>query len=112
MDLHFNPGRSVPGPYATLLADPFAVMIEKQGRELLGRRYDFVADLLEESFEAHYTTLFASSRLHYEVINLIGLCTATMNDFQFPRRAANKALKKAIAAIIADYFKNYYGRNS
>jgi hypothetical protein len=104
MDLHFELAAD-----AFVAGDPFAVMISVQGRELLGRRYDYVAELLEQGFAERYNELFASSRLHYEVINLIGLCTATMNSFQFPRRVANKALKKAVTAIINDYFKDYGG---
>lgn len=103
MDLHFHSGAGTP--------DPFAVMINLQGREVLQQRYDYVAELLEECFEEHYDKLFASSRLHYEVINLIGLCTATFSSYQFPRREGNSALKKAITAIIHDYFKQY-GRNA
>jgi hypothetical protein len=112
MAIQFNPGRSAPEPDADLMSDPFMVLLESQGRELLGRRYDYVADLLEEGFEDTYALLFSSSRLHYEVINIVGLCTPTMNTFQFPRRPGNAVLKKAITALIRKYLTDHiYGRN-
>jgi hypothetical protein len=110
MDIYFNPGRAAPEPETSFVSDPFEVLLESQGRDLLGRRYDYVAELLEEAFEETYAELFSSSRLHYEVINLISLCTGTMNAFGFPRRSDNAALKKAITAIMHHYF-NTYGRN-
>lgn len=103
MDIYFNPGRAAPVPDPALLSDPFEIMLESEGRDLLGRRYDYIAELLEEAFEEDYNKLFASSQLHYEVINLITLCTPVMNDFGFPRRPNNKALKNAITGIIKSY---------
>lgn len=111
MDIRFNPGRAAPEPDVTLMSDPFEIMLESEGKELLGLRYDYIAELLEESFEATYAKLFSSSRLHYEVINLISLSTPVMNEFGFPRRPNNKALKRAITVIIDNYL-NSYGRNS
>lgn len=101
MDLHSHSVANAP--------DPFAVLINLHGREVLGRRYDYLAELLEEFFADCYDKLFSSSQLHYEVINLIGLCTATFSSYQYPRRQGNMALKKAITAIIHDYFKQYGG---
>ena len=111
MDIYFNPGRAAPEPDPALMSDPFEIMLEAQGRDLLGSRYDYVAELLEEAFEDSYSKLFYSSQLHYEVINLITLCTPVMNDFGFPRRPNNKVLKKALTAIIENYLKSY-GRNT
>jgi|GEM_PF-2273866 len=112
MDIYFNPGRPAPEPDLTLLSDPFFFLIENQGRELLGRRYDYIAELLEDSFEDIYFQLFATSELHYEIINLISLCTPVMNHFDFPRRTQNRALKKALSVILEDYFrKDGHGRN-
>jgi len=105
MDIFFNPGRAAPEPDPLLMSDPFEIMLESEGRDLLGRRYDYIAELLEEAFEDIYSRLFSSSRLHYEVINLISLCTPTMNDFGFPRRPNNSALKKAITTIMNNYLK-------
>lgn len=103
MDIFFNPGRAAPEPDPLLMSDPFEIMLEAEGRDLLGRRYDYIAELLEDVFEADYNRLFTSSQLHYEVINLITLCTPVMNDFGFPRRQNNKALRNAIMGIIKNY---------
>lgn len=110
MELSFNPGRSVPDPDAALLSDPFFLLIESQGREILSRRYDYIANLLEEVFEDDYQRLFRSARLHYEVVNLVSICSKTMQDFSFPRRMANAALRKALIRIISIYLE--HGRNT
>ncbi|MDP9079963.1 MAG: hypothetical protein M3O71_21260 [Bacteroidota bacterium] len=113
MDIYFNPGRAVPEPDPTLMSDPFEILLESEGRDLLGRRYDFIAELLEEAFEERYSRLFANSKLHYEIINLITLCTPVMCHFGFPRRRQNSALKKAISTIIEQYLiKEEHGRNT
>jgi len=91
------------------LSDPFFLLIESQGRDILSRRYDYIANLLENDFENDYQQLFRSARLHYEVVNLISLCTKTMQEFGFPRRIANASLRKAVIRIISTYLD--HGRN-
>ena len=103
MNLSFNPGSSVPEPDESLLTDPFFILIETQGRDVLAERYDYVATLLEEDFEDSYMRLFRSSRLHYEVVNLVSLCTKTMKDFGFPKRAANRSLRQAVRSLVFNY---------
>ena len=57
MDIYFNPGRAAPEPDPTLMSDPFEILLEAQGRDILGRRYDYMAELLEELFEEDYNKL-------------------------------------------------------
>ena len=83
MDIRFNPGQEVPEPDATVLSDLFEVMLEAEGKELLGQRYDYIANVLEEEFEETYLRFFSASILHYEVINLISVCSKIMKDFGF-----------------------------
>ena len=103
MAISFNPGSSVPEPDESLLSDPFFLLIECQGCDILAERYDYIANLLEEEFEDTYMKLFKTARLHYEIVNMVSLCTKTLKNFDFPRRAASQNLKKAIAGIIINY---------
>lgn len=99
----FNPGRSAPEPDDLLLSDPFFLMIEANGRKLLGQKYDYIANILEEEFEETYLRFFSASILHYEVINLITLCSALLQDAGFPEREDSRFLRYSIIAAIQDY---------
>jgi hypothetical protein len=103
MDIHFNPSRETPEPDATTLSDPFEVMLETEGKELLAQRYDYIANVLEEEFEETYLRFFSASILHYEVINLITLCSQLMQDTGFPQNEDSRFLRYSIIAAISDY---------
>ena len=103
MDIRFNPGRAAPEPDVTLLSDPFEILLESEGKELLGLRYDYIANVLEEEFEETYLRFFSASILHYEVINLISVCAKLMSESGFPKNEDSRFLRYAIIAAISDY---------
>lgn len=103
MDIRFNPGRAAPEPEAGLLSDPFEIMLEEQGKELLAKRYDYIANVLEEEFEETYLRFFSASILHYEVINLISVCAKIMTAFHFPDNADSRHLRYAVIGAIEEY---------
>jgi len=103
MNIRFNPGKEPPGPDVTLLSDPFEIMLESEGKELLGMRYDYIANVLEEEFEETYLRFFSASILHYEVINLVSVCAKLMSDSGFPKNEDSRYLRYAVIAAIADY---------
>ena len=101
--IRFNPGKEPPEPDVTLLSDLFEIMLEKEGKELLAQRYDYIANVLEEEFEETYLRFFSASILHYEVINLISVCSAIMADFDFPKNETNRFLRYAVIGAIDEY---------
>jgi hypothetical protein len=103
MDIHFNPGRAAPEPDPSLLSDPFEVLLESEGRELLGRRYDYLANILEEEFEETWLRFFSAGILHYEVMNLVTLCAGLMKDTGFPKNEDSRFLRLSVIAAISDY---------
>ena len=103
MDIRFNPGQEVPDPDAGVLSDLFEIMLEAEGKELLGQRYDYIANVLEEEFEETYLRFFSASILHYEVINLISVCSKIMLDFGFPKNEDSRFLRYSVIAAISDY---------
>ena len=103
MDIRFNPGRTAPEPDVTLLSDPFEILLESEGKELLGLRYDYIANVLEEEFDETYLRFFSASILHYEVINLISVCAKLMSESGFPKNEDSRFLRYAIIAAISDY---------
>ena len=103
MDIRFNPGREAPEPADDLVSDPFEIMLETEGREILALRYDYIANILEEEFEETYLRFFSASILHYEVINLISVCSKIMAEFGFPKNEDNRFLRYAVISAMADY---------
>lgn len=103
MAIQFNPGRSAPGPDDDLVSDPFELMLEAEGREILGQRYDYIANVLEEEFGETYLRFFSASILHYEVINLVSVCAQLMNDTGFPKHEETRFLRYSVIAAISDY---------
>jgi hypothetical protein len=103
MDIHFNPGRAAPEPDAALMSDPFELMLESEGRDLLGLRYDYIANVLEEEFEETYLRFFSASILHYEIINLVSSCAKLMTESGFPKNEDSRFLRYSVIATIADY---------
>ncbi|TSJ40935.1 hypothetical protein FO440_14460 [Mucilaginibacter corticis] len=102
----FNPGRASPEPGEIPMSDPFEIMIEAEGREALGLRYDYIANILEEEFEETYLRFFSASILHYEVINLVTLCSGLMRDTGFPKNEDDRFLRYSIIALIAEYLND------
>jgi hypothetical protein len=99
----FNPGRDAPEPDDTLMSDPFELMLETEGREVLGLRYDYIATVLEEEFEDTWLRFFSASILHYEILNLVTLCSGLMRDTGFPGNEDSRFLRYSVIAAIADY---------
>ena len=85
------------------MSDAFELMLESEGREALGLRYDYIATILEEEFEEIYLQFFSASILHYEVINLVTLCAQLMKDTGFPANENSRFLRYSVIALIADY---------
>jgi hypothetical protein len=99
----FNPGRDTPEPDDTLMSDPFELMLETEGREALSLRYDYIATVLEEEFEETWLRSFSASILHYEVLNLVTLCSGLMRDTGFPTNEDSRFLRYSVIAAIAEY---------
>jgi hypothetical protein len=60
--------------------------------------------MLEEEFEETWLNFFSASILHYEVLNLVTLCSGLMRDTGFPKNEDSRFLRySVIAAIAADY---------
>lgn len=98
-------GQPVPDPDPAACQDPFELLLESEGRESLGLRYDYIADILEEEFEETYLRFFSASILHYEVINLVSVCATIMADCGFPKIEATRWLRYAVIAAIATYLE-------
>jgi hypothetical protein len=103
MDIRFNPGRAAPEPDVNLLSDPFQIMLESEGKELLGLRYDYIANILEEEFDETWLRFFSASILHYEIINLVTLCSGLMRDTGFPKNEDSRFLRYSVIAAIEEY---------
>jgi hypothetical protein len=101
----FNPGRDKPEPDDTLMSDPFELMLETEGREALSLRYDYIATVLEEEFEETWLRFFSASILHYEVLNLVTLCSGLMRDTGFPNNEDSRFLRYSVIAAIAEHLK-------
>ena len=99
----FNPGRDKPEPDDTLMSDPFELMLETEGREALSLRYDYIATVLEEEFEETWLRFFSASILHYEVLNLVTLCSGLMRDTGFPNNEDSLFLRYSVVSAIAEY---------
>jgi hypothetical protein len=103
MTTTFNPGRASPEPDATLVSDPFELMLESEGRDALSLRYDYIANILEEEFEESYLNFLSANILHYAGVNLVTLCSQLMKDTGFPKNEDNRFLRYSVIAAIADY---------
>jgi len=101
MAIQFKPGRAAPDD--DLVSDPFALMLEAEGREILGQRYDYIANILEEEFEETYLRFFSASILHYEIINLISVCSQLMRETGYPAHEETRFLRYSVIAAIAEY---------
>jgi len=86
--------------------DPLRRMLERDGREQLQMRYDYIATILEEEFEETYLRFFSASILHYEVINLITLCSGLLRDTGFPQNEDDRFLRYSVIAAIAAYLND------
>ncbi|MES2063418.1 MAG: hypothetical protein V4456_15935 [Bacteroidota bacterium] len=102
----FNSGRDNPEPDDTLMSDPFELMLETEGREALGLRYDYIATILEEEFEETWLRFFSASILHYEVLNLVTVCSGLMRDTGFPANEDSRFLRYSVIAAITDYLND------
>ena len=81
-----------------------ALCMEELTCDLRPSRFEYVRNLLEEDFEAHYRRMLGCGILSYEVINLIGACEPIfeiygLTDSDDDRRE----LRYAVTGMIAEY---------
>jgi hypothetical protein len=76
---------------------------EYVGRELLSSKFDYLELVFEEEFEEEYYRFKNSGILHYELLNLVTVCTPVMEEMGFPTGEDSRLLRYAVIALIADY---------
>ena len=101
----YNLGKALRAEQPVPVPEQKIFVPESAARDLLQERYDYIAGVLEEEFEATYHRLFSSSILHYELMNLVSVCKPVMTEFGFPRREETRLLRCAVTAAIADYLR-------
>jgi len=105
MATSYNLGKALRDTGRMPAPEPKILIPESAGRDILQERYDYIAAVLEEEFEETYYRFFACSILHYELINLVGVCKPVMEEFGFPHREENRLLNYAVTAVIEDYLE-------
>ncbi|MFI5160497.1 MAG: hypothetical protein ACHQHN_04430 [Sphingobacteriales bacterium] len=76
---------------------------EYVGRELLASKFDYLELVFEEEFEDEYYRFKDSGILHYELLNLVSVCTPVMEEMDFPASEDSRLLRYAVIAVIAEY---------
>jgi hypothetical protein len=75
------------------------------GRELLLSKFDYLDAVFEQDFEETYYRFKNSGTLHYELLNLVSVCTAVMDEMGFPISKDSRALRYAVNIVITEYLK-------
>lgn len=68
-------------------------------------RYDYVAQVLEDDFLAHYLRFSEAGILPYELHNLTAECGHLLDEFEFEQDEDSRLLRYAILTAIDDYLK-------
>ena len=75
--------------------------------DLRPSRYNYIHNLLEQEFEANYTSLKESGLLQHEIINMIGYCEAVFEDLKFSEENEdNRFIQYAITGMISEYLQS------
>lgn len=83
-----------------------ALCMEELTRDLRPSRFNYMRELLETEFEAHYVRMKDNGILTYELINLIGACEPIFEIFSFGEETEDsRQLKYAVMGMISEYLE-------
>lgn len=68
-------------------------------------RYDYIALVFEQEFEADYLTFLNCGILTYELINMVAVCAAAFDATDFPKNEDSRMLRYSIIGTIDEYLK-------
>lgn len=75
--------------------------------DLRPSRYNYILNLLEQEFEANYTSLVGSGLLQHEIINMVSYCKTVFDDLKFSEENEdNRFIEYAIAGMINEYLQS------